>query len=95
MKKYELVVIVDAMLSQDEKEAIIKEVTEAITKVDGKLSNRQVWLEKNHMAFRMKRSTEGTYYVLNFESAPASVMKLRQTLQLNEKILRFLLIQGE
>jgi small subunit ribosomal protein S6 len=92
MNKYELVVIVDATLSQEQKEALMKEVTDAVTKVDGKVSNRQVWLEKQKFSFRMKGKAEGTYYVVNFESPASSALKIREALRLNEKLLRFLLI---
>jgi ribosomal protein S6 len=95
MNKYELVVIVDAANSQEQKESILKEVTDMIAKVEGKLINRQVWLDKHKFAFRMKGKQEGTYYVLNFECLAAAAMKIREALRLNEKVLRFLLIRAE
>lgn len=95
MNKYELVVIVDAALSQEQKEEVMREVSDVIAKQEGKLINRQTWLDKQRMNFRIKGKSEGTYYLINFESAPSATVHIRTALQMNEKILRFLLVRPE
>lgn len=89
MKKYEVVAILDAHLSQDEKDKIIKAAADGIVKGKGKVINSQVWIEKHKLAFKIRRRTEGTYYLINFESETTSVAKIRQILKMNEDILRF------
>ncbi len=91
MDKYELAVVVDAALPQEQKDSIVKETSEAITKSGGKIINNQVWIEKHKMSFRMNKIAEGTYYLVNFESPRAGVLPLQKALRLNERILRFLL----
>ena len=93
MNKYELVVIVDAAISQEEKESIIKDSCNAVTKNEGKVINSQVWIDKQKFAFRMKKRTEGTYYIINFESPASSLVGLRKSLKLNENVLRSLIIK--
>ncbi len=61
------VIIVDAALSQGEKETTVKDVSQIIEKCGGRVINSQVWIEKQKMAFLMKKRPEGTYYLLNFE----------------------------
>ena len=95
MDKYELVLVADANLSQQEKESLWKECSETIAKSDGKILNSQVWLDKYKMSFRIKKCLEGTYYMINFESLRSAVAKMRQLFRLNEKILRFLIIRVE
>lgn len=92
-RKYELVVIVDALASKEEKEAILKKATDAIAKNGGKVINNQVWLARQKFAFKIKRRTEGTYYLLNVEADPAQVLKIRQALVLVEEVLRFEVIK--
>lgn len=92
MDKYELVVIVDAALPQQEKENVLKETSDIIAKNEGKVINSQVWIDRHKFPFRLKKKTEGTYYLVNFESQRSSVAKVRQLLKINEKILRFLLL---
>jgi len=95
MNKYELVVIIDASLSQEAKETIIKNSGDAIAKHKGKVINSQIWLDKQRFSFRMKKKIEGTYYLINFESPASSIAALRRSLKLNEKVIRSLIIKTE
>ena len=95
MSKYELMGIVNATLSQEEKDTIFKEVTDSIGKFEGKVINRQVWLDKHKLTFNLKRSSHGTYYLVNFESPTSAVIKINQALRMNEKLLRFLVIRAD
>ena len=88
MNKYELISIVDASLPQEQKDAIYTEVADCVTKAGGKVINSKVWLEKQKFAFRIKRVTDGTYHTINFEGPGSVVVKLRQLLGINERILR-------
>ncbi|MFA5088874.1 MAG: 30S ribosomal protein S6 [Candidatus Omnitrophota bacterium] len=92
MSKYELMIIVNAALTQEEREKIFTEATDTVVKSGGKLINSQVWLEKNKLAFIMKKATHGTYYLITFESPSSSISKIRQVLKMNEGILRFLIV---
>lgn len=91
MNKYELVVIIDAQKSQPEKDEITKQLTDAIIKAEGKVSGAQVWFDRQKFVFNIKKKTEGTYYLVNFESAAVSLPKIKEFLRLNENVLRYLL----
>ena len=95
LKKYELVLIVDAMLSADLKDNICKEAADAVNKIGGKVINNQVWLEKQKFTFDIKKKKEGTYYIVNIEMPGGLVTKLRQALKLKDDILRFEVIKIE
>jgi small subunit ribosomal protein S6 len=88
-RKYELVVILNAKLSDEEKDEIIKSVIELVKKENGNVINSQVWLEKQKLSFEIKKCTEGTYYIINLTITASSISRLRSLLKLNEKILRF------
>jgi small subunit ribosomal protein S6 len=94
-RKYELVVIVDAKLTNEVKETVRKEVADLIEKRGGKVINSQVWLEKHKFTFLIKKCSEGTYYIINFEGEGEIISKLKPKLKLNEKILRFDFIKVE
>lgn len=93
MRKYELVVIVDALTTKEEKDVIMKKATDAIGKSGAKVINNQVWLARQKFSFKIKRRTEGTYYLLNIEADPSVVVKIREALGLVEEILRFEVIK--
>lgn len=94
MIKYELMSIVNSHLTTEEKEAIYKQATECIIKGGGKIINAQIWLDKHKLAFAIKKATEATYYLINFESAANALQSIRELLQLNESILRYLIIKN-
>ena len=54
-RKYELVVIVDAKLTNESKETVRKEVADLVNKHGGKVINSQVWLEKHKFTFEIKK----------------------------------------
>ena len=94
-RKYELVVIVDAKLTNESKETVRKEVTDLVSKHGGKVINSQVWLEKHKFTFEIAKCTEGTYYIVNFEGGNNVVNDMKPSLKLNEKILRFIFMKIE
>lgn len=95
MNKYELVIIVDAKLNDAEKERITKSAAELIVKGGGKTINSQIWIEKQKFSFKIKKCTEGTYYLINFESPAGAISKIKQGLTLNEEILRFAITRAQ
>ena len=88
MRKYELMVIVDAKLTDDQKQSVFKELTDLVAKNGGKIVNSRVWLEKHKLAFKINKCTEGTYYLINFESDGSVINKIKPVLRINERVLR-------
>ncbi len=93
MNKYEMIYIVDSRLSDGEKGEVAKLVADMVAKAGGKILNSAVWFERQRMAFPLKKAWEGTYYLLNLEGKAPEMAKLRRELQINERILRFLIIR--
>lgn len=95
MNKYEFIYMVDARLSDGEKGEVAKLVADMIAKAGGKVVNSAVWFERQRMSFPIKKTWEATYYLLNLDGKPSEMAKLRRELQINEKVLRFLIIRVE
>jgi len=89
LRKYELMVIVDAKLNHEEKNSIFKDVNDAISKNGGKLINSQVWMEKHKLTFDIKKCKEGTYYLINYVADGSVNAKVKNAMKLNERVLRF------
>ena len=93
-RKYELMFIVDAKLTAEQKDDICKDVTETVNKDGGRVINNQVWLEKHKLFFPIKKCLDGTYYLYNFESEGDRIAKITTDLKLKEKVLRFSIIKS-
>jgi small subunit ribosomal protein S6 len=94
MNKYELVYIVDAHLGPEAKDEVNKQVVDTVAKAEGKIINSNVWFERQRISFPIKKVQDGTYYLVNWEGNGNAPTKLRQTLRLNERVLRFLIINA-
>ena len=95
MDKYELIVILDAADSAEKKETAMRHVGEALNKLGGRIVNSQIWLEKQKFTFPIKKRTEGTYYLVNFEAERNRLKDIRDALKLNEALLRTLILRAE
>ena len=95
MNKYELMNIVNAQLTTEEKDSIYKQATDCVIKGGGKIINAQVWLDKHRLTFTIKKCTEATFYLINFEAASSALQNIRELLRLNENILRSLIVKNE
>ena len=95
INKYELVVIVDAKKTSEEKEAAIAGVKDVVTKAGATVHNSQVWLEKQKFAFEIKKNTDGTYYLINFDATGDMIEPIEVKLRLDEKILRYAITRNE
>ena len=93
MAKYEVMFITKAGLGDQEKEAILKQVTETITKNEGKVTKKDLWLDKHRLTFSIKKQKEGTYFLVEFNIPEGAVIKLNQAWRLSESILRFQVIR--
>ena len=94
MNKYEMVIILDAQLPTEAKEATCKQVTDSIGKCEGKVINSQLWLDKQKLSFNIKKCVSGAYYLLNFECLSSAVEKIKQLLKINDSVLRFVIYQS-
>lgn len=95
MVNYEMVFVVDSRLPDAEKAEIEQHVKEAIEKFSGQIKQSSVWLEKQRFSFPMKKVWEGTYYLMQIEIDGNEVAKLRRSLQIMERLLRFLIVKIE
>ena len=95
MNKYELIYMVDARLSEGEKGEVAKLVADMIAKAGSKVVNSAVWFERQRMSFPINKAWEATYYLLNVDGKASEMSKLRRELQINERVLRFLIIKVE
>ena len=95
MKKYEAMFIFKPDLSEEERKNLFSQVSDIVTKSNGKVSQAAVWSEKRKLYFALKKHQEGLYYLMNFDVAPEAIAQIRHAYRLNEGILRVLITKIE
>ena len=94
-RKYELVIILDAKLNPDEKEALSKELSSLITRYGGKVINSRLWIERQRLSFSIKKRQEGSYYLIQFEGEGSVAKKIEADLRIHESVLRFAIYETQ
>ncbi len=93
-RKYELMVIFTPELEEEVLEKEIEKLKEIIQSKDGEVEKVDNW-GKRRLAYEIKKKKEGNYVVMNFTLPASEVLSFKNTLKLNENILRFMIIKEE
>ena len=91
MRTYEALYIVQPDATEDDIQAITKEVEDLITTDGGVIVRSEVW-GKRRLAYPVNKFTEGVYVLLRFEADAAFIVKLERYYQLSEVIIRDLVV---
>ena len=85
--KYEL-----TFLTKEEAE--LKNIKELVESFKGKVSKEEKWGEKT-LSYSIKKNHTAFFYNFQFEIDKKNVLELKNKLNFNEKILRYLLLVRE
>jgi small subunit ribosomal protein S6 len=87
MRPYEVMVIFDADLEEEEIRASLDRATQLITARGAELGYVDVW-GKRRFAYRLKHRWEGYYVVFQAQAEPAAMDELNRMLSLADEVLR-------
>ena len=101
-KSYESMMVLMPDLADQEKEEIFDKITKKIEALDGKVSSAKIWAkERNFYYFLKSRGAEkkkyykGCYWLVDFNLDNTKLGDLKETIRLEERILRNLIINKE
>ena len=92
MNSYELTVIMDPDIAEEEVPQAIEKINELIAKSGGEVSETNHW-GRRRLAYPIGRHGEGNYILLNLTMDPAKVVELEANLNMNETFLRHLIVK--
>ena len=95
MNKYEAMFIVKPDLSEEDKKNLFQQINDVVSKNSGAITQGALWADKKKFIFPIKKYTEGVYYLLSFSVNPLAIKDMRHAYNLNENILRVLIIRME
>lgn len=94
MRHYETMFIVKPTLVEEEIKARIDFYKEVITKNGGSIETC-LDMGMRNLAYEIKKSKRGYYFVIYFKADPSLVLELERLYRINEDILRFIVIKYE
>ena len=93
MNKYESIIIVNPNVD----EAGIKDLEATVTGLiekNGKLESVEN-LGKKKLAYEIKKFSEATYMLFNFEAQPDSIAELERVYRITDDIIKFIVVRKE
>lgn len=94
MNKYELAVVVNVALEEEERVATIEKVKEYIVRFGGTVTNVDDW-GKKRLAYEIQKAKEAFYYFIQFESDANCPNEVEANVRLMENVVRYLCVKKE
>ena len=91
MNKYEMLYIISAKQTEEQREAIIAKVQKMVEDRNGSVENIDKWGMKK-LAYPIQFQNEGFYVLMNFEVDPLEIRGLENALNIIEPIVRKMIV---
>ena len=91
MNKYEILFIVDAGISDEEKEKVVASVKALIENAGGVAGEPDKWGVRKY-AYAIDYKTEGYYCLINFEAEDTAPAAIASKLNINKNIVRHMIV---
>ena len=94
MNKYELAVVLNVKLEDEERAAAIEKITNYITRFGGTVTNIDEW-GKKRLAYEIQKMKEAYYYFIHFESDAETPSEIEQRIRIMDNVIRFLCVRQD
>ena len=94
MNKYELVVVVNAVIEDDARAAVIEKAKDLITRFGGTISGVDEW-GKKILAYEIQKMNDGFYYFIKFEAETTAIAEIESQMRIMDNVLRYLCVKVE
>lgn len=94
MNKYELVVVVNAVIEDEARAAVIEKAKSLITRFGGTISGVDEW-GKKRLAYEIQKMNDGFYYFINFEAEATAPAQIEEQMRIMDNVLRYLCVKVE
>jgi small subunit ribosomal protein S6 len=91
MKAYELLVILNPTLSEEDRTATMERI-QSLIKADGsELVNVDEW-GKRKLAYEIEKMTDGDYVLFEFKAEPSAIAEIDRVLGITDAVVRFMIV---
>ena len=91
MNKYEILYIIDATVTDEEKEKVIATVSDLVKANGGSASEPEKWGVRKY-AYPINYKNEGFYVLMNFEADDKAPAAITAKLNINKNIVRHMIV---
>lgn len=89
MAKYELMLIINPAISEDQRNASVSDLKALFAKNEVTISKEDVWWDKK-LAYKINKSDRGFYILFDLEMNGKSIKEMSKTINLDKNIWRYM-----
>lgn len=94
LNSYELALILRADVEDEERNAVLNRTKEIITGDKGVIVKIDEW-GKRRLAYEIKDTLDGVYYILYFQATPKTLNEVTRVLGITDCVLRYMPVKHE
>ena len=94
MNKYELCVVLNAKIEDDERAATLEKVQKYITRFGGTVTNIEEWGKKK-LAYEIQKMKEAYYYFVQFDADTTAPIEIENRVRIMENVIRYLCVRAD
>ena len=95
MSKYEIAVVVSAMLEDEERGTLVERIKDMVTRFGGSVTDVEEW-GKRKLAYEIQKMDEAFYYFFHFESDNSDCPnEMEQQLRIMDGVIRYLIVRED
>jgi small subunit ribosomal protein S6 len=94
MNKYELTVVVNAKIEDDERAAVIDRCKALIERFGGVVAQVDEW-GKKRLAYEIQKMKEAFYYFIRFDGESNLPIELESRLRIMDNVIRYLCVRQD
>ena len=94
MNKYELAVVVNAKVEDEERLATVDACKSLIERFGGVITNVDEW-GKKRLAYEVQKMREGFYYFIQFEADATCPAEVERHVRIMDNVMRYLVVKKE
>ena len=94
MSKYELAVVLNAKIEDEERAKVLEKVKGYVTRFGGTISDVDEWGKKK-LAYDIQKMSEGYFYFIHFEAETTAPAEIENRIRIMDNVLRFLIVNQD
>ncbi|MCR5278968.1 MAG: 30S ribosomal protein S6 [Lachnospiraceae bacterium] len=94
MNKYELTIVVNAKIEDDERAAVVNKAKAYVERFGGKITNVDE-AGKKKLAYDIQKMSEAFYYFIQFEAEATAPAEIENRVRIMDNVLRFLIVRTD
>lgn len=94
MNKYELAIVLNAKIEDEERAAALEKVKNYVTRFGGTITNVDEW-GKKRLAYEIQKMKEGYYYFIQFDAEPTAPAEIENRVRIMENVIRYLCVKQD